>query len=96
MLIRDKQQETNSCADRCAQLLAESLRGQNVFPAAWAYFSNLLCIVWNNFDIGINWKIKDFRKGLNLLNPGLLGSPCRSCYLLIDSLRRFVRNLFTL
>lgn len=60
-----------------------------MFIDACAYFSNSLCIVWNSFGIGINEKITDFRKGLNLLNPGLLGSPCRSSCLLIDSLRCF-------
>lgn len=44
------------------------------------------------FGVGINEKIKDFKKGLNLLNPGLLGSPCRS-FCLIDSLRCFVALL---
>lgn len=60
-----------------------------MFIYACAYFSNLLCIVRKSFGIGINEKIKDFRKGLNLLNPGLCGSPCRSFCLLIDSLRCF-------
>lgn len=92
MLIRDKQKEMNSSADRCAQLLAESLREQNVFIAGCAYFSNLLCILQNSFGIGINENIKDFKKGLNLLNPDLL-APCRSFCLLMDSLRSFAALL---
>lgn len=64
-----------------------------MFIAACAYFSNLSCIVWNSFGIGINEKRKDFRKGLNILNPGLLGSPCRCFCLLIDSLRCFAASL---
>lgn len=63
-----------------------------MFIAACAYLSNLLCI-WNNFGVGINKKIKDFKKGLNLLNPGLLGSPCRIFCLFIDSLRCFAELL---